>query len=284
MLALWEKVPILLILVFCCSQYVPAAESPSSTLPDAPSAVVPRGIDDPSDSAGSKTSPSPRDDEIRGSARHWVKRVLRDQADIYTAPFHQSALKWDVGLPLVTIGLVAIDKHVSGEVPKSPGPVSNDISNVGYYGLEGITGLIFLDGVLTHNPHAQETGVLGAESLVGSAGLYAVLQLITGRDRPYQDAGKGHFFQDNDIRGNSFPSGHAMFSWAAASTLAHEYPKGWVKFLAYGTATAVSVTRITSGQHFPADVVAGGALGYLVARHIFHAHCKPGLSEDCEAK
>jgi membrane-associated phospholipid phosphatase len=284
MRALWEKVPILLISVFCCSQYILAAESPSSTLPDAPSAVVSRGIDDPPDSAGSKTSSSPRDDEIRGSAGHWVKRVLRDQADIYTAPFHQSALKWDVGLPLVTIGLVAIDKHVSGEVPKSPGPVSTDISNGGLWGMEGVTGLIALDGVLTHNSHAEETGVLDAESFVGSAGLYAVVQLITGRDRPFQDERKGHFFQHTSIYGNSFPSGHAMFSWDTATILAHEYPKGWVKFLAYGTATAVSVTRITSGQHFPADVVAGGALGYLVARHIFHAHCKPGLSEACEAK
>lgn len=125
----------------------------------------------------------------------------------------------------MTLGFVAIDKHVSGAVPKSPSPASNDISNVGYYAMEGITGLIFPDGVLAHNPHAQETGALGAESLVGCAGLYAVLQLITGRDRPFQDDHKGYFFQDHDIGGNSFPLGHAMFSWAAASTLPMNIPK-----------------------------------------------------------
>lgn len=44
----------------------------------------------------------------------WAKRGLRDQAGIYTAPFHRSALKWAIGLPVVTLGLIAIDKHASG--------------------------------------------------------------------------------------------------------------------------------------------------------------------------
>jgi hypothetical protein len=286
-----HKLPILLIFLLCCSRpFVLAAENSSPAWPDAPSAVMANGLGGSEDrgdalNAGS-SSPSQtwRDDEIHGRACYWIRRILRDQAEIYTSPLHKSALKWDFGLPLVTLGLVAIDKHVSGEVPKSPGSVSSDISNGGLFGMEGITGLILLDGVLTHNPHAEETGILGAESFVDSAGLYAVVQLITGRDRPFQDARKGHFFQHTSIYGNSFPSGHSVFSWAAASTLAHEYPKGWVKWLAYGTAAAVSVTRVTSGQHFPSDVVAGGALGYLVGRHVFHAHCKPGLSEACSTK
>lgn len=150
--------------------------------------------------------------------------------------------------------------------------------------MEGPTGLIFLDGLTTDNVHAQETGILGAESPVGSAGLYLVLQLITGRDRPFQDDGQGHFFQDQDIRGNSFPSGHAMFSWSAATTVVHKYPKPWVEWLAYGAISAVSVTRIPSRQHFPSDVAAGNTLGYLVTRHIFQVHCKPGPSEACRAK
>jgi membrane-associated phospholipid phosphatase len=286
-----KKLPLQLILIFCSSvPFVLAAEKSPPVLPDAPSVLVANGLTAPEasgealDTGGANASQTSRDDEIHGQACYWVRRVLRDQAEIYTSPFHASALRWDVGLPLGVLGLVAIDEHVSDQVPKSPGAVSSNISNGGLYGLEGVTGLILLDGVLTHNPHAEETGIIGAESFVNSLGVYAVVQLITGRDRPFQDGREGHFFQHTSIFGDSFPSGHAMFSWAAASTLAHEYPKGWVKWLAYGTATAVSVTRVTSGQHFPGDVVAGGTLGYLVARHVFHAHCKPGLSEVCSAK
>ncbi len=286
-----KKAYLLLVLILLYGTPFLVAQNSRSALPDAPSASLRSRASLPGDSGAlppeppsSAASPTSRDDQIHGSAWHWAKRILRDQADIYTAPFHRSAVKWDVGLPLVTASFVAADKHISAAVPKSPGPVSSDISNAGYYGMEGITGLIFVGGVLTHNPHAEETGVLGAESLVGSAGLYAVLQAIMGRDRPFQDSRKGAFFQDHDIRGNSFPSGHAMFGWAAATILAHEYPNRWVKVLAYGTASAISVTRVTSGQHFAGDVVAGTALGYLISRAIFHAHCKPGLSDSCEAK
>jgi membrane-associated phospholipid phosphatase len=281
-------------ILLTCTIFYPyrvlAAGPPAKSLPDAPSAVASQSATLWDDSAplpngsGSTASQAPREDELPGSSRYWVKRILRDQAEIYTAPFHKSAVKWDVGLPLVTIAFVVADKHISGAVPKSPGPVSEDISNVGYYGMEGITGLILVRGLLTHNAHEEETGILGAESLIGEAGLYALLQISMGRDRPFQDARKGAFFQDHDIRGNSFPSGHAMFSWSAATILAREYPSGWVKWLAYGTATAVSVTRVTSGQHFAGDVVSGTALGYLIARRMFHLHCKPGLSAACSAK
>jgi len=54
---------------------------------------------------------------------------------------------------------------------------------------------------------------------------------------------------------------------------------GWL-----GTATAVSATRFTSLKHFPTDVVVGNTFGYLIGRHIFHAHCKAGLSPACEGK
>lgn len=81
-------------------------------------------------------------------------------------------------------------------------------------------------------------------------------------------AGKGHFFQTSGVD-NSFPSGHTILTWTAASTVAHEYPKPWVEWLTHGTAVVVSVTRFTSLQHFPSDMVVGSALGYLVGRHIY---------------
>lgn len=286
-----KKVSFQLFFMLCCTgPFVVASENPARSLPDAPSAVVANGLtasetpEGAVETASVSTSQSSRDDETRGPACYWLRRVLRDQADIYTSPFHASAIKWDIGFPAAIIALVVADEHISDQVPKSPGAVSSNISTGGLVGLESVTGLIFLNGVLTHNPHAEETGILGAESFVNSAGLYAVVQLITGRDRPFQGSREGYFFQHTSVWGNSFPSGHSTFSWAAASTLAHEYPKGWVKWLAYGTATAVSVTRVTSGNHFTGDVVAGGTLGYLVARHVFHAHCKSGLSQACGAK
>ncbi|HKD03702.1 MAG TPA: phosphatase PAP2 family protein [Terriglobales bacterium] len=248
-----------------------------STVPDAPSAVVGLAAIDPL----GNFEADPPDAPPHSSFRQLVRRGLKDQREIYTAPFRRSAVKWDIAVIAVTGGLIAADRHISGQISSSHLNVSRDISDAGLYGALGAVGASWLSGAVTDNAHARETGFLGAEALANSAAVYAVINVITGRQRPLEGNGKGHFFQNNTLD-SSFPSGHAILTWSGAAVLAHEYPKSWVKWLAYGTATAVSVTRVTGKEHFPADVVVGSTFGYLIGRHIFRSHCKPGLSAACE--
>jgi membrane-associated phospholipid phosphatase len=258
----------------------------SQGLPDAPSVAWNASFPAFERSDAASDSPKSPDagslDSSDGNfLSRWAKRGLRDQAGIYTAPFHRSELKWVIGLPAVTLGLIAIDKHASGALSRSGTSASTDISDVGLFGTAGAVGLLLLDGETRGDSHALETGVLGAEAMANSGIVYTALQLITERQRPLQGTGRGNFFQTNGLD-NSFPSGHTIITWTAASTIAHEYPKPWVEWLTYGTATAVSVTRFTSLQHFPSDVVVGSTIGYLIGRHIFHEHCKAGLSPICK--
>ena len=58
---------------------------------------------------------------------------------------------------------------------------------------------------------------------------------------------------------HSFPSGHTASSFAAATALAFFYPRAAP--LAYGLATAVGVSRVHLGVHFPSDAAVGGAIG-----------------------
>ena len=58
---------------------------------------------------------------------------------------------------------------------------------------------------------------------------------------------------------HSFPSGHTAASFAAATALGMAYPSA--RPLLYLTATAVALSRIHLGHHFPSDVIAGGLLG-----------------------
>jgi membrane-associated phospholipid phosphatase len=272
------------LLILLLASILQSTLAASQELPDAPSAVMRTSFYEAGDSATSadppQSSAAASADSNRGKL---VKRGLRDQADIYTAPFHRSGIKWMIGLPVVTAGLIAIDKRASGALPRNPSSASADISDVGLFATAGAVGVLLIDGKTQGNSHAFETGVLGAEAMANSGVVYAVLQLIAERERPLQGTGRGHFFQTRGLD-NSFPSGHTIITWTAASTIAHEYPKPWVEWLAYGTAAAVSVTRFTSLQHFPSDVVVGSTLGYLIGRHIFHAHCKAGLSAACSAK
>ncbi len=63
----------------------------------------------------------------------------------------------------------------------------------------------------------------------------------------------------------SFPSGHTALAFAAATTLALDHPQWYVVVPAYVWAGGVGVSRVWHGAHYPSDVLAGAALGFVVA-------------------
>jgi membrane-associated phospholipid phosphatase len=192
-------------------------------------------------------------------------------------------LKWDALFLAGTGVLIATDSNASGALPGNPVNVSRNISNVGLYGTSAAAAVLWLSGVATHNEHARETGALSAAAFANAAPFYVGVQLVSGRQRPNEGNGNGLFWRNNALN-SSFPSGHALFTWSMASVIAHEYPRPWVKWLVYGTATAASVTRFSGREHFPSDMVVGSVIGYLIGRHIFQAHCREGLSEGCHSR
>ena len=64
-------------------------------------------------------------------------------------------------------------------------------------------------------------------------------------------------------RSASFPSGHSLAAWCAATMLADGDPLGPLYYL---TAGAVSLSRIHLRQHHTTDVIAGAALGMALGR------------------
>ena len=66
------------------------------------------------------------------------------------------------------------------------------------------------------------------------------------------------------VLGDSFPSAHAATSFAGAIVLMRWVPRSrrWVLAL---LAVAIAFSRVYVGVHYPGDVIAGGALGALVA-------------------
>ncbi len=218
-----------------------------------------------------------------GALKRTIRRFGKDQAGIYSAPFHRSNLKWDALFLAGTGVLIATDRQSSRALPGNHLDISRNISTAGLYGTAAAAGAFWVSGLATHNEHAREAGMLSAEAFANALPVYAGLQFIAGRERPTEGTGNGRFWRNNALN-SSFPSGHALFVWSMASVIAHEYPRPWVKWLVYGTATAVSVTRFTGREHFSADVAVGSVLGYLIGRHIFHVHCKEGLSEDCHSR
>ncbi len=228
------------------------AENFPAALPDAPSASAALG----SGSFGKDL----------GTA---VKTIGEDELHIIKAPFSVSALKWDALAVGATGVLIANDESVAYQVSPSWHNTSVNISDAGVYGLGAAAGGILITGLVTHNDHAIDTGIRSAEAAVDSAILYAVLKATLQRQRPYTAPGEGKFFSGNWSSG-SFPSGHATMAWTLATVMAHEYPNWPMRILMYGVATAVSTTRVTGGEHFPADVFAGSVIGFGVGTYVSH--------------
>lgn len=64
-------------------------------------------------------------------------------------------------------------------------------------------------------------------------------------------------------RTTSFPSGHALAAWCAATLLADSDPLAWAY---YSIATVISVSRVHLRLHHASDVVAGAMLGAGLGR------------------
>jgi membrane-associated phospholipid phosphatase len=207
----------------------------------------------------------------------FAKHVVTDQKNFWTAPLRWKAedLRWILPLAAATGGVVAADSWISQQVPSSPSQLnrSKQISDYGAYSLIGATGGAFLLGHLTHNEHLRETGFLAGEAAFNSTLASYAFKMVTRRPRPFEGNGNGTFFQG----GASFPSEHSAVAWSVAGVIAHEYPGPITKVAAYGLASAITMTRVTSKQHFASDVIVGSLLGWYFGHEVYRAHHDPEL-------
>ena len=210
-----------------------------------------------------------------------VKRTLEDQKELYRGPFKPSNFKWDALVLGGTAALLAADRHIEKHIGNAHYTFYQATSNVAIGGLGATLGGVWLWGIKGDHPHAKETGVLELETLVNTFLIYTPMQLLAARQRPGEGNGNGDFWKHHNIN-TSFPGGHAMFTFAMATVVSHEYPQKWVQALAYSAATIVTVTRFMARDHWSADMFAGAALGIGIGAHVFHAHCNPDLSDSCK--
>jgi membrane-associated phospholipid phosphatase len=207
----------------------------------------------------------------------FLSHLAGDQNQFWTSPTRlgKKDLRWIVPLGGITAGFIASDSWLSKQVPDKPDQLDRSlkISDYTTYALIGAGGGAFLMGHMTHNDHMGETGLLAGEAAINSTAVTYLFKTVTQRPRPLQDNGNGTFFQG----GASFTSEHSAIAWSIASVLAHEYPGPLTKLMAYGMASAVTMTRVTAKQHFPSDVVVGSVLGWYFGRQVYRAHHDPEL-------
>ena len=103
---------------------------------------------------------------------------------------------------------------------------------------------------------------------------FAMIKAVVKRPRPYMehpDRVKALSLTNPDAaaddivaQGYSFPSMHSGSIVAVYFTIAREVKRKWFWALAIVLALLVGIARVATGNHYPTDVLAGWALGFVV--------------------
>ena len=242
---------------------VPLIDAPGDTLPDAPSAQVPvmeKGL---------------------------PLAILKDQVGIWSSParIRTHDLIWLLPLGAATGVTIATDTDVMRDVSHKPS-FNKDCVNASDVLLGAQIAVpitLYGVGLFKEDAHARETGILSGEALADSVVLDLITKIVFRRERPLYNNASGDFFSSN-AGNNSFPSSHSMLAWSMAGVIAGEYPSKWVQLSTYSLATSVSLMRVLGQEHFPTDVLVGGAAGWLIGHYVFKKHSLHPLTNKVRGK
>ncbi len=225
-------------------------------------------------------SPSVQED-VDISWKKMPGRILHDQKDIWLFPLQLA--KGQHLLPALavtggTAGLIYADPHAMPYFRTHAGNLDDINDTFDSYITTGVVvavpAALLVGGYLRHDTYAVNTALLAGEAYADGAIVDLAIKAVTRRKRPV-DVAPGAPFNDtffsggkSPFKGSSFPSGHAAGAFSVATVVAQRYRRHrWVPFVAYGLATAISLSRVSTLAHFPSDVFVGGILGYTITRY-----------------
>jgi membrane-associated phospholipid phosphatase len=138
-------------------------------------------------------------------------------------------------------------------------------------------------GFIFKNEKIKTTTFLATQAYICGT-LAESLKFLVGKQRPnYVDPASeesepvwhGPLYQFHKTAGikppinsyTSFPSGHTIVAFAAATVFAMEYhDRPIVPILSYSVASLIGLSRITENRHWASDVFAGATIGYLCGK------------------
>jgi membrane-associated phospholipid phosphatase len=160
--------------------------------------------------------------------------------------------------------------------------LSKTVEEVTLPGAYLIGGGLYLGGRLAGNHRIADLGLHGTEAIFIGSAITGVLKFTTGRARPFLGHDESNSFAfmrgTRDDAYRSFPSGHTVVAFAAASAVTEEASRWrpnsvWVVGpVLYGGATLVGLARMYHDEHWASDVVMGAAIGIFTGRRVVRWH------------
>lgn len=194
-----------------------------------------------------------------------------------------------------TVAVFPFDKHYAIQLQDTSrqdsrfyNDVANTVRTIAEPGAWIIGGSMYAVGRIAHVPRMADLGWHGTEAVLVGGILGGAIKGVAGRGRPYLSVtpdGKPnpHDFQlfRGFTKGNayeSFPSGHAIAAFAAASAVSNETSRWWPQTrwiigpAMYGGATLVGLSRMYNNKHWASDVLLGAAIGTFAGNKVVRYH------------
>jgi membrane-associated phospholipid phosphatase len=207
-----------------------------------------------------------------------------------TEPLFTQRDAWIAGGFVVgTVLLFPLDKHIAENLQDEHNQsnkffhhTATDVRLIAQPGALLIGGSMYAVGRLAHVERMADLGLHGTEAIVVGSVVTGVLKGAAGRARPYMGTDKPHDFKfGRGFKGgdySSFPSGHTLAGFAAASAVTAETHRWWpsstwyIAPVMYGGASLIGLSRMYNNKHWASDVAMGALIGTFSGRKVVQYH------------
>ena len=219
-----------------------------------------------------------------GHSHSYLKSYWHSGLTVLGQPLHYDWKEWTVfgGIATATTFAFVYDDEIYDFVNNTfTNSQSNTISQYSdIYGEELFIvpsiALTYGIGAIAKDSRLKNMSLATLQSFIFAEVASAGIKVLTCRERPIGANSQQLTANSQSWLGpfatfesTSFVSGHATRAFALATTVAGFYPeKKWVGIISYSLATATSLGRVISKEHWTSDVIVGAALGYFIGRGV----------------
>ena len=178
------------------------------------------------------------------------------------------------GVAAGTTGLFLLDDEIRHNFLSHKDDVPDVLLSYGRYAGApqnnyGLTGAIYLTGLVTKNEKLRRTGVLMISAATAAGFLQQLSKTLVGRARPGAGFGNHHFKPNGGSAAyRSFPSGHAVLTFTTSYAIAKQFDNKWVKGGIIAVGLIPGLSRIYEEAHWASDVALSWAMSAFIVEAI----------------
>lgn len=228
------------------------------------------------------------DAESSSKSLSYIKSYWHSGLTVLGQPLHYDWKDWTVlgGVAAATTLAFVYDDEIYDYIDKTfTNSQSNTISQyTDIFGEELFIvpsiAVTYAIGAIDKNQRLKNMSLATLQSFIFAEVASAGIKVMTCRMRPLEvneSMSQSWLGPFATFESTSFVSGHATRAFALATTVAGFYPeKKWLGIVSYSLATATSIGRVISKEHWTSDVIVGAALGYFIGRGVVRFNEKIG--------